>query len=137
MLDLPTLQSIASQAAGTPVAISCDAPSTFDPGVLGYVIFIDGVVVPMIHLPRATCTRLEHADTGDLAPSDFLTLTHEATHIATGSQNECDVERSALANAWQVVRLFRLAAWRARAILAGLRQADAHLMPEYHAGCTL
>lgn len=136
MIDLPTLNHYASQVAGTPVTISCDPDSTFEPGVQAYVVWINGAPVPTIHLRRAICTELEHVDTGDIIPADFLYLEHEAQHIAMRSKNECDVERSALANAWGLIRQFHLPAWRTRAILAGLPYADAHLLPIYHQECT-
>jgi hypothetical protein len=137
VLPLPTLEAYASQMAGTPISISCDAPSSFAPGVGGFVNFVDGAPQPVIHLPAPTCDRIEHAGrSNSIIPSDFLTITHEVEHIATRSQNECDVERLALANTWQFVRLLKLAAWRAQAIVAGLRYVDAHLQPQYHAGCS-
>jgi hypothetical protein len=136
VITLAILEADASQIAGTPTSIRCDAPSTFDQDVLGYVIFVDGQVVAKIHLPQPTCRRLQRLDTTNtIDASDVLVLEHEATHVALNSQNECLVEATALANEWQLVRLLRLAAWRAKAILAGAAYVDAHMPSPYHAGC--
>jgi hypothetical protein len=133
VIPLPVIEGYASQVAHTQTVISCDAPSTFDTGELGYVVWVDGIIVARIHLPTPTCQRLMHADTGQLDPADFLTLEHEAQHIALYSQDECLVEQTALANVWPLVRLFRLAAWRTRTILGGLRAVDARMPAAYHA----
>lgn len=128
MVPLAALEGIASQYSGTPTSISCDAPATLPLDSLGYVHFVDGKVVAVIHLPRATCASLEHLDDGAfVVPLDVLTLTHEATHIQLNSPNECVVERTALANAWQFVRRFGLSARRARWIMDGLPNADAQI----------
>lgn len=133
MIPLPTLEGIASQYSGTPTSISCESPVTFAPDLLGFVRFVDGQVVATIHLPASTCSSLEHIDKGDITPLDVLTLVHEATHISLDSTDECVVETTALANAWQVVRQLKLPAWRTRAILAGLPSADQELQPAYSA----
>lgn len=134
MITLAVVNSYASQFAGTPITISCDPASTFPAGWLGDVLFVGGQVVPVIHLPAPTCARLEHLDTGNtIVPADVLTLAHEATHIALDSTDECLVETTALANEWGLLRLFKLAAWRARAVLAGAAYVDAHLLPVYRA----
>jgi hypothetical protein len=135
VIPLVTIAAYASAIAGTPIQIACDIPpaSPYD----GFVYFPGGIPERVIHLRPGICIRLEHADTSlAIAPSDFLVLTHEAMHIATGSLDECGVERLALANVWQLVRLFRLAAWRVNVILGGAGLADAS-MPDnpYHEGC--
>jgi hypothetical protein len=86
----------------------------------------------VIHLPVDTCSRLERADrSNSIIPADWLTVAHEIEHIAEASQDECQVETTALVNEWALVRMFKLAAWRAQAIIAGARYVDAHLLPIY------
>jgi hypothetical protein len=133
VIPLATIESYASQRAGVAITISCDPRSSFAVGVEGTVYFDeDGRPIPVIHLPVDTCSRLEHSDRAQtIIPADWLTLEHEATHIRLASTDECLVETTALANTWQLLRLFRLAAWRAQAIVAGLRYADAQLLPIY------
>lgn len=132
MIPLATINAYASQFAGTPVTISCEADATFPRGLAGYTVFVGGQVVPLVHLPSSTCARLEHIDTAStIVPADVLALAHEATHVALDSMDECLVETTALANDWQLVRLFKLAAWRARAILAGAVRVDAELPAVY------
>lgn len=141
MIPLTTLESYASQVARTSVTISCDAPAAFatdDPNVVtqGYTVSVDGVFLGEIHLPRDRCQRLQHLDAAQtIDPLDVLTLMHEATHIALSSTDECRVEAVARANEWQLVRLFRLAAWRAKAILWGAKIVETDMLAEYH-GCT-
>ena len=152
MIDLPTLESYASRLARTSVTISCDAPSTFATStstevvngvprvvtstVQGYTVSVDGVFLGVIHLPKPTCTRLMHADDGNLVdPADMLVLAHESLHIGLASADECVVEATAMKNEWSLLKLFRLAAWRARAILAGASAVDAQMPAAYH-GCS-
>jgi hypothetical protein len=149
VIDLQTLESYVSRVARTSVTISCDAPSTFAtststvvvdgvPGtvtskVLGYTVSVDGAFLGVIHLPKPTCTRLQHADDGNLIdPADMLVLTHESLHIGLASTDECVVEAAAMKNEWSLLKLFRLAAWRARAILAGAAAVDAQMPAAYH-----
>jgi hypothetical protein len=140
-IDLPTLNAYASQIAGRPVSIHCDTPAVYayqfkgdTAGVAGFTVSVSGVFQGVIHLPKATCGRLQRiaqgADTID--PLDVLTLMHEATHIALASTDECVVEASAYANVWQLIRQFRLPTWRIRSLFYGMAYADTHLAPNYH-----
>ncbi len=144
MIPLPVIEGYASQFAGTPITISCPAQATFtsiapasDGTVLGFVpLTTDGQMLHVIVLPRARCNRLEHLDHGNVIdPSDMAVLAHEATHIALNDFNECRVEVSAMANEWSLLKLFKVAAWRARIVLAGAKAFDAGLLPAYH-GCS-
>jgi hypothetical protein len=152
VIDLQTLESYASQIARTSVTISCDAPSTFATStstevvngvpravtskVQGYTVSVNSVFLGVIHLPKPTCTRLLHTDDGNVIdPADMLVLTHESLHIGLASADECLVEAAAMQNEWSLLRLFRVAAWRARAILAGAAAVDAQMPAAYH-GCS-
>lgn len=156
MIPLTTLDQFASNVAGTQVTISCDAPSTFAPGITGYVMWVDGVVVKTIHLPTGTCLRLEHlneptpkppsnigtaVDLMDGHPAnlaagmDILTLTHEAEHISLNSTDESCVETAAVANVWSLLKQFKLAAWKTKQILWGAKSANLDTIPEYRKGC--
>lgn len=103
MITLQAVGTIASQVAGSPVQIACDA----DPDVwAGYVMF-NG----WIHLAPGVCYRLTHPRGGaDELGEAALVLEHEATHIALDTADEGDVECSASENVWQVVRRLRAAA---------------------------
>lgn len=153
MIPLATVAHYASQVAGVPVSIRCLPWSAFPHGELGYVKAAGGRILPIIYLPKATCRDLEHAneeprgviyvtevwrgvEADQNLGGDMLVAEHEALHIALQSQDECAVERSALANVWQFVRRFHLAAWKSRELLAGAHLAD-EAMPRipYHEGC--
>lgn len=74
MIPLVTIESYASQVAGTPVTISCDADASFldaaqiqaqgyDGPLSGYVLRgADGRFIPVIHLRRSLCVAVEHVD---------------------------------------------------------------------------
>jgi hypothetical protein len=136
VIPLPTIAAYASIIAGQPTAITCDIPaaSPYD----GYVNFTpDLKPIPVIHLRPGLCLLLTRADSNSwVSPAPFLVLEHEAQHIALASLNECVVERTALQNIWQLVRLFRLAAWRTQAILAGVAFTDASMPNAYHPDAT-
>ncbi len=135
MIAAPAIVAIASEVAGRPVAVNCDDPSTFDKNVLGIVLFVNGSVVATIHLPTGVCRRLATLATSDSIDSmDVLAFSHEIQHVALDSTDECIVEKTAVANAWQVVRRMKLAAWRAKVVMSGLADADAALTPNYR-GC--
>lgn len=156
MITLATLTSFASQLVGTPTVLSCDAPATFEKNELGYVEFVNGQPVYTIHLPAPTCARLEHLNDPTKQPpknisygvtlidgkvadpadaQDVLVFEHEAMHLALRSTDESCVEKAALANVWQAVRLFRLPGWKATQILRGMRWADGRMTAAYHLGC--
>jgi hypothetical protein len=133
VIPLATVAQYASVVAGRPVAIVCEQPwsSPYD----GWVTFINGQPVPVIHLKSDLCALLTHADSNPwVSPGAFLVLIHEAEHINLSSTDECYVEKVALANIWTLVRLFKLAAWRTNAILQGAAGADS-MMPGIYHGC--
>lgn len=118
--------------------VSCVSKTYFTGGVDGYVWFINGQVRATVYLPKQTCKDIEQVDNphGWIVPSDFLVLTHELMHIALNSENECDVERAARANEWQLVKQFKLTSWVAKYILDHAWEYDASLPENYHVGCT-
>lgn len=158
MITPATLTSFASQLVGTPTVLSCDAPATFEKNELGYVEFVNGQPIYTIHLPTPTCARLEHLNDptkplprnisygvtlidGKVADpvdaQDVLVFEHEAMHLALRSTDEACVERTAMANVWQAVRLFRLPGWKATQILRGVRWADSQMLPLYRLPCAV
>lgn len=132
MIPITTIATYASQLAGRPVAIVCEPPNA-SPQFSGWVYFSDETTpIPVIHLRAGICVRLEQSQTSPaLIPDDFLVLAHEAEHIALASLDECRVERTALQNIWQLVRQFKLAAWRAQVILTGVVDDDAAMPSAY------
>lgn len=144
MIPLATIEGYASQFAGTPITISCPTQASFaasapvsDGIVQGFVpLTASGQMLHVIVLPRDRCNRLENLDHGNVIdPSDMAVLAHEATHIAGNDFNECRVEASAMANEWSLLRLFKVAAWRAKTVLAGAKRFDADLLSAYREGC--
>lgn len=128
-VPMSTLESYASQIAGSPTTIACDS----DDARGGYVRF-DGV----IHLQPWICTALANPTTSqqDVAFA-MLALQHEATHILLNSSDEGLVECTAFLNRWQLVRLFKLPAWQARWLMAGevLAHRDGWRPPAYRSVC--
>lgn len=138
MITIQHIDAIASQFTGKATTVQClpDSSPDWQDGTAGYVLLANGQTVPIVYLPKSTCNRLEHLDTGnEIIVDDMLVFTHELYHVE-GWQNECDTEKLALQNEWQVLKLFKLAKWRAQAILGGAKFADQNFDPEYHVGCT-
>lgn len=137
MISLATIDQYASQVAGTPVAIVCSTKMT--PGDYGAVYFsADGSPQPTIYLRKSMCNDLRHADRDRRITSDtslaMLALTHECEHIALRSQDETLVERTAIRNRWQMVKLFKLPSSIARYLMGGMVDQDAALPAVYHEG---
>lgn len=160
-IPLATIEGFASKLAGVPVTISCENDAEIHAAGAddddGYTLYSQdwttGVMVPVfapvIHLRVVLCDLLAHLSTPVLRdppafwtfhgarylPQDgdaLLTLIHETQHIALDSADECLVEQTALANAWQLVRLFKLPAFEVPWLLTGMAEADAELGAAYH-----
>lgn len=69
---------------------------------------------------------------GPVVAVALLTALHEAEHVALNSEDECLVEKTALAKLPTLLRQFFPAQWRA--MLASARAFDGQLPAEYH-GC--
>lgn len=128
-IPMTTIEAYASQIAGQPTTVACDADSSLEGGFVQF----DGV----IHLDSWVCSALA-------APSDpsrnvayaMLALQHEATHISLDSDDEGLVECTAIQNRWQLVRLFRLPAKLATKIMADEMAIHLAIMPpEYRTSC--
>lgn len=131
MIAPAPIVAIASQLAGVPVTVTCLPSSQMD-GASGSVLFHGAIPDHAITLDAGVCARLSHPATGWLSPGDYLTIEHEAQHIATASTDECAVEALALVNVFQAVRAFHLPAWRSRWVLAHAAAADAAMPAQYH-----
>lgn len=156
---VPPVVAIASQLAGTPVTISCERNARFSDASRAYTLWEseDGTIVfdPVIHLAAGTCNELNRLVVRDgrrhVAREQILTdsgavvdlagggaihlLLHEALHIREESTDESRVECDTNRNAWSAVALFRLAAWRDRQILRGMRVAHLESASSYLAVC--
>ena len=126
----PPIPAIASAVAGVQVKVFCRPAQLMD-GDTGHVYLRGGVPDHVIYLDKGVCERLATPFAG-FAALDMLVIAHEAEHIALASPNECLVERTALANVWQVIRRFRLPAARARWALTHAKDADHSLGAVYH-----
>lgn len=69
---------------------------------------------------------------GPLVAVALLTALHEAEHVALNSEDECLVEKTAMAKLPTLLRQFFPAQWRP--MLASARAFDGHMPAEYH-GC--
>lgn len=136
MIPITQVATYASQVAKQPVTIVCSR--SLGPDIQGQVWFdSDGTPQPVIYLRYGLCNALTHADQSGSVSSDtalaMLTATHEAEHIALASTDEARVEATALANRWQLVRLFRLPSWIARWVMDTEVVEDSLLPANYHA----
>jgi hypothetical protein len=154
---LATLDRYASALAGESVTVDCRSQWVRGGDVLGYVEFdaATGRFIPTIHLPARACKRLETLGVRVVTRSSeaeesisaggpimdypdgeaVLALEHEALHILTNSRDESYVECLAYRNRWSVVRLFKLAAWKARTILWGMKATHLETPSSYRRDC--
>lgn len=154
MITLATLDQYASQVAGTPVVIECDAPAQMVPGDAGFVLRgADGSILNIIHISTDECAKAESVDRprarnlpryflddadqrADLISGPPLeVILHEAMHISLQSLNEGLVECTAFQNSWALVRLFKLPAWVANTVLAGIAWRHEQLTGIYRTVC--
>lgn len=132
---MPVITAHASHIAGQPVSIVCSKHMPTDDYGLVYWNS-DGTPQPVIYLRYSMCTALKHADQGADVSSDtalaMLAVTHEAEHIALASKNEALVEKTAIQNRWQMIRLFKLPAWISRFLMGAMLNEHADLPAAYH-----
>lgn len=136
MMPLPisTVALYESAIAGQNVSVQCVPNMAKTTGRQGEVSFIDGRALPVIYLDQTICTDLENPVMLGTA-EDFLVGEHEAEHIAMESLDESCVEKTALANVWQFVRLFKLPAREDNTILSNVAYDDSLWAPIYHLPC--
>lgn len=154
MIPLTTLESYASQVSGTSVVISCEADATFTAGDDG-IAFVgaDGSILNVVHIRQSLCTDAQNLDRKRIRDGvAYLTyagqrvdqtgdalevILHEAMHVGLQSGDEAVVECTAYQNRWAFVRQFRLVAWVANAVMAGMAWHHAQMPAQYHAagGC--
>jgi hypothetical protein len=138
MIPLATIATYASQIAGTPVTISCEADATFNPSWDGYALSgADGSILHVIHVRQSICGEAENVDRhqdpreaayllfaghrADLDAGEALeTIEHEALHIRLHSTDEGVVDCSAYQNRWAFVRLFKLPERVAKMVMNGM-----------------
>lgn len=146
-VSVTQLEAMATKLAGVPVTLSCETPDVIAAGfgpikaglqIDGYTVSDAlGVFQPVIHMRQGYCLDLERLPSRNHDPHDgdaLLTLIHESMHIGLESSDECQVERVAIANGWQLLRQFGLPARDVPRLLAGMRQFDRALPAVYH-GC--
>lgn len=151
MIAIQTVAAFASQVAGVPVTLSCEADASFPTstgaGIAGasfpldgFVLRgIDGNIVRVLHVRQSLCdaaiaTTKPHAEISSDSGRALAVIDHEATHVRLNSLDEAAVECAASQNAWQLVRLFKYPARVAQLLLASMaahHQKIVSLYPDY------
>lgn len=166
MITPVQLEAIASQSVGTPTTIVCQnreqmqvnytaLGETLGDGVLGFVIFHNGVPIYRIHMLKRECNALYHLNqsppvnprisygvqlvdgkVADPVGGEAISVfAHEIEHLAAQSQDEAWVECTSYKNAWQVLKLFKLASWKVPQVLRGVKMSHFNSDPVYLKDC--
>lgn len=156
---LAQVEALASAVAGRPVTVSCDADGFPTPQTEGYVTFTNGATDSVIHLRRGLCGPLESLgartvgywreqyptvmDTNAagqvIDEQDGIALSvlnHEATHIATQSEDEGAVECRSFSTVGALVSAYQLPAYLATRVLRGVAWFHGTQLPAaYRTAC--